>query len=163
MSNEVAENQENANEAVTSTVVAVRLGNIFDTFVKQMFGQILVFIDFLFNYADPIFVSKIDLEKIEAAPTHYISLDGNERIADLVFRCPLKDGKSSTMAVIIFEHQSRSLRNIPLKLLKYIAAIWNTETKEGKPLSAPYFIVLRTGKTPHRLPLPTLSDILPKG
>ena len=70
MSNEVAENQENAKEAVTPAVVAVRLGNIFDTFVKQMFGQILIFIDFLLNYADPIFVSKIDLDKIEAAPTH---------------------------------------------------------------------------------------------
>ena len=140
----------------------VRLGNVFDTFTKQMFGLIFVFIDFLVNYADSVFVSKIDLDKIEAAPTHYISLDGNERIADLVFRCPLKDGKSSTMAVIIFEHQSGSLRNIPLKLLKYIAAIWNTEAKEGKPLSAPYFIVLRTGKKPHKTPLPKLSDILPK-
>ena len=151
MSNEAVENQENEDEAITVAGVVVRLGNVFDTFTKQMFGLILVFIDFLVNYADSVFVSKIDLDKIEAAPTHYISLDGNERIADLVFRCPLKDGKGSTMAVIIFEHQSGSLRNIPFKLLKYITAIWNTEAKEGKPLSAPYFIVLRTGKKPHKI------------
>ena len=159
MSKEIAKTKKAVKAAA---IVIVRPGNVFDTFTKQMFGRVFVFTDFMVSFADQIFVSKIDLAKIEAAPTHYISLDGNERIADLVFRCPLKDGKSSTMAVIIFEHQSGSLKKIPLKLLKYIAAIWNAEAKEGKPLSAPYFIMLRTGKKPHKLPLPKLSDMLPK-
>ena len=148
--------------AKTAVATRKRLGNIFDAFAKQMFGQILVFTDFLVNYAEPQFVSKIDLKKITPAPTHYISPDGNERILDLVFRCPLKNGKSNTMAVIIFEHQSGNLKKIPLKLLKYIAAIWVAEAKEGFPLSAPYFIVLRTGKKQHKSQLPRLTDLLPK-
>ena len=41
-----------------------KLGNVFDTFVKQMFGQILVFIDFLLFYADLDFIDAIDLTKI---------------------------------------------------------------------------------------------------
>jgi hypothetical protein len=82
---------------------------------------------------------------------------------DLIFQCPLKSGKSNLMAVIIFEHQSGSLKKIPQKLLKYIAAIWDAETKDNKPLSAPYFIVLRTGKKPHKGRLPKVADRLPKG
>ena len=40
--------------------------------------------------------------------------------------------------------------------------IWDAEKKTGKPLSAPYFIVLRTAKEPHRRPLPKMADLLPK-
>jgi hypothetical protein len=140
------------------------LGNIYDSFTKRMFGQILVFVDFLIYYADQSFVSQIDLERIQPAPTHYIGAKGDERIVDLVFQCPLKHGDGSLMAVIVFEHQSTSLKKIPHKLLKYISAIWDAELKEGKKvLSAPYFIVLRTGKKPYRGVLPTVADVLPKG
>ena len=128
-----------------------------------MFAHIVVFADFLLNYADPKFVAEINLKKIQLAPTHYIGKDGDERIVDLVFHCPLKDKSGSLMAVIVFEHQSGSLKKMPPKLLRYISAIWDAEMKEGKPLSAPYFIVLRTDKRPHRGRYPTIADLLPKG
>jgi hypothetical protein len=140
-----------------------RQGNYIDAFVKRMFGQVLVFVDFLLHYADKKFVAEIDTTKITLAPTHYIGVDGSEQVADLIFRCPLKDGSGSLMAIIIFEHQSGSLKKIPQKLLKYIASIWDAEMKDGKPLSAPYFIVLRTAKRRHRGVYPTISDLLPKG
>ena len=123
----------------------------------------LVFADFLLNYADPKFVDAVDVTKAISVPTHYIGKDGNERIIDLVFKCPLKDWNGSLMAVIIFEHQSGTLKKIPQKLLKYISAIWEAEMKDGKPLSAPYFIILRTDKRPHRGAYPKISDLLPKG
>jgi len=66
------------------------------------------------------------------------------------------------MVVIIFEHQSGRLKEIPQKLLRYISAFWDAEKKEGKALSAPYFIVLRTAKKPLRRPLPKMLDSLPK-
>ena len=139
-------------------------GNIYDAFAKQMLRRIVVFIDFLLYYADKKFVSEIDLDNIQSAPTHYFGKDGTEQIMDLIFRCPLKNGNGgSLMAVIIFEHQSGSLKRIPQKLLRYISAIWDAELKEGKPLSAPYFIVLRSGKKPHSGRLPKVSDLLPKG
>jgi len=137
-------------------------GNIYDAFIKRMFGQMLVFVDFLVNYADQKFVAAIDLMRISPAPTHYLGERGDERIADLIFMCPLKNGRGNLMAVILFEHQSESLRKIPHKILKTITAIWTAEQKEGKPLSAPYLIVLRTGKKPHRGPYPKMSDLLPK-
>jgi hypothetical protein len=37
-----------------------------------MFGQVVVFVDFLVNYADPKFVDEVDLMKIKPASTHYI-------------------------------------------------------------------------------------------
>ena len=123
----------------------------------------LVFADFLLNYADKKFVDAVDVTKATSVPTHYIGKDGDERIIDLVFKCPLKDGNGSLMAVIVFEHQSGTLKKIPQKLLKYISAIWEAEMKDGKPLSAPYFIVLRTEKRPHRGAYPKMSDLLPKG
>ena len=138
-------------------------GNYIDTFVKRMFVQIVVFADFLLNYADPKFVAEINLKKIQPAPTHYIGQKGDERIIDLIFQCPLKNGGGSLMAVIVFEHQGGSLKKMPQKLFKYISAIWDAEMKEGKPLSAPYFIVLRTDKRPHRERYPTIADLLPKG
>ena len=138
-------------------------GNYIDVFVKRMFVQIVVFADFLLNYADPKFVAEINLKKIQPAPTHYIGKDGDERIVDLVFQCPLKDKSGSLMAVIVFEHQSGSLKKMPPKLLRYISAIWDAEMKEGKPLSAPYFIILRTAQRPHRGRYPTIADLLPKG
>ena len=110
--------------------------------VKQIFGRIAVFVDFLLNYAAPKFVAEIDVTKIALAPTHYIGAKGDERVVDLVFQCPLKSGDGSLMAVIIFEHQSNDLKTIPEKLIRYISAIWQAELKEGKPLSTPYFIVL---------------------
>jgi len=137
-------------------------GNYIDSFVKNMFGRVLVFADFLRNYADPKFVAAIDMNKITPAPTHYIGAKGDERIVDLVFHCPLKSGNGSLMAVIVFEHQTSSLKKIPRKLLKYISSIWESEAKEGKPLSAPYFLVLRTGKKPHRKRYATMADLLPK-
>jgi hypothetical protein len=138
-------------------------GNYIDSFVKRMFGRVLLFTDFLVNYADPKFVAEIDVKKIQPAPTHYIGQKGDERIVDLVFQCPLKSGNGNLMAGIIFEHQSSNLKAIPRKLLKYVSAIWEAEAKEGKPLSAPYFIVLRTGKKPYRGKYSTMLDALPKG
>jgi hypothetical protein len=148
---------------VKSPTDTPKQGNYLDTFVKKMFGQVVVFADFLLTYADPAFVKEINLKKIKPAPTHYIGKEGDERIVDLVFQCPLKSGMGSLMAVIVFEHQSGNLKKIPQKLHKYIAAIWDAETKAGKPLSAPYFLVLRTAKKPHRGKFSTMADSLPKG
>ena len=83
-------------------------GNIYDAFAKQMFSRIFMIIDFLRNYADENFVAEINLKRIRPAPTHYFGHDGKERIADLVFQCPLKAG-GDRMAVIVFEHQSSAL------------------------------------------------------
>jgi hypothetical protein len=139
-------------------------GNYIDAFVKRMFTRIVVFVDFLLTYADPKFVAEIDLEKIALAPTHYIGHKGDERIIDLVFLCPLRNGGGSLTAVIIFEHESSNLKKIPYKLHRYISAIWDAEMKEGKKiLSAPYFLVLRTGKKPIRAEPPTMAALLPKG
>ncbi|MDR1963874.1 MAG: Rpn family recombination-promoting nuclease/putative transposase, partial [Planctomycetaceae bacterium] len=139
-----------------------RPGNIYDAFVKNIFGRILVFIDFLLYYADPQFVSNIEISKIDPAPTHYIGLTGDERITDLVFSCPLKNGTAQTRAIIVFEHIGDSLSELPIKLHSYASAIWKTEHKEGKELSALYFIVLRAGEKSLCGHYATLADLLPK-
>jgi hypothetical protein len=141
-----------------------RPGNIYDTFVKNIFGRLLVFIDFLKNYANPDFLNNIELNKIYPAPTHYIGLKGDERIPDLVFYCPLKEISNANLkAVILFEHAGSSLKTLPVRLLGFASTIWWLELKnKQKTLSAIYFIVLRTGKKPHRKRYAQLADWLPK-
>ncbi|GHT45789.1 hypothetical protein FACS189454_05850 [Planctomycetales bacterium] len=122
-----------------------------------------MFADFLRHYGNQKFVAEVNLSKIRLAPTHYLGKDGDERIVDLAFQCPLKHGEGVLMAVIVFEHQSGSLSKIPAKLLKYISAIWDAEIKDGKKvLSAPYFIVLRTGKRPLKGRKPKMADFVAK-
>ncbi|GHT44549.1 hypothetical protein FACS189454_02290 [Planctomycetales bacterium] len=138
-------------------------GNIYDAFVKLFFSKVVVFADFLRHYGNKAFVAEVNLLKIRLAPTHYLGKDGDERIVDLVFQCPLKHGEGVLTAVIVFEHQSGLLNKIPAKLLKYISAIWDAEIKEGKRvLSAPYFIVLRTAKKPLKGQKPKMADFIAK-
>ncbi|MDR3198338.1 MAG: Rpn family recombination-promoting nuclease/putative transposase, partial [Planctomycetaceae bacterium] len=140
-----------------------RPGNIYDAFVKNIFGRLLVFIDFLQNYADPHFVSNIEINKIYPAPTHYFGLKGDEQILDLVFCCPLKKSNANMKAVILFEHAGSSLKTLPVRLLGLAGTIWWIELKKKqKVLSAIYFIVLRTGKKPRRRRYTQLADWLPK-
>ncbi|MDR2756680.1 MAG: Rpn family recombination-promoting nuclease/putative transposase, partial [Planctomycetaceae bacterium] len=138
-----------------------RSGNIYDAFVKNIFGQVTVFADFLKNYANPDFVRNINLSKITSAPTHYFGWKGDERILDLVFRCPLKNG-TNTKAVIVFEHTGSLRNNLPIRLIAYAVSIWLSEIRAKQPLSAVYFIVLRTGKKPRQRPYKKLADLLPK-
>ncbi|GHT42247.1 hypothetical protein FACS189443_5030 [Planctomycetales bacterium] len=138
-------------------------GNIYDAFVKNFFGRVVVFADFLRHYGNKKFVAEVNLSKIRLAPTHYLGKDGDERIVDLVFQCPLKYGEGVLTAMVVFEHQSGSLNKIPAKLLKYISAIWDAEIKDSKKvLSAPYFIVLRTGKRPLKGRKPKMADFVAK-
>ncbi|MGL4595491.1 MAG: Rpn family recombination-promoting nuclease/putative transposase, partial [Thermoguttaceae bacterium] len=127
-----------------------------------MFSRAFLFADFVQNYVNPHFIEQIEITKIKSVPTHLFGKENDERIVDLVFECPLKHGDGSLLAVVVFEHQTGSLKEIPLKLLKYISAIWDKEKKAKKRLSVPYFIVLRTGKRPHRKPFPQLADFFPK-
>jgi len=70
-------------------------GNIYDAFVNRMLGRMIVFVDFLLHYADKKFVATMDLRKIKPIPTHDIGQKGDERIVDLVFQCPLKNGNGT--------------------------------------------------------------------
>jgi hypothetical protein len=139
-----------------------RPGNIYDVFVKNIFGRLLVFADFLLNYADTEFVDSIDLDKISSSPTHYVDPNGTERILDLVFSCPLKN-HDNTKTMILFEHAGHTFADLPIRLHCYAISIWWSEIKEGKKiLSAIYFIVLRTGMSPYRGSYPEIADRLPK-
>ncbi|MDR2756028.1 MAG: Rpn family recombination-promoting nuclease/putative transposase [Planctomycetaceae bacterium] len=153
---------ENKTEEKQEQSEPTRPGNIYDVFVKNIFRRVLIFVDFLLNYADPNFVSKIDLEKISPASTHYVGMKGDERILDLVFSCPLKN-QIDAKVMIVFEHAGNTFDDIPVRLLCYATSIWWSELKDGKKiLSVIYFIVVRTGTQPHHGPYPKVSDWLTK-
>ncbi|MDR2117513.1 MAG: Rpn family recombination-promoting nuclease/putative transposase [Planctomycetaceae bacterium] len=139
-----------------------RPGNIYDVFVKNIFSMVYVFCDFLVHYGDQNFVRNIDLSNISLSATHYIGELFDERILDLVFLCPLKNG-STAKAVIFFEHIGDNIATLPVRLHSFASAFWWRENKEGKKtLSSIYFIILRAHKTPLPLPYPQILDRLPK-
>ncbi|MDR0336288.1 MAG: Rpn family recombination-promoting nuclease/putative transposase [Planctomycetaceae bacterium] len=124
-------------------------GNIFDIYIRQIFGQITVFSDFLLNYADPNVVNHLDLNHITPFPTHSFDRQGNERISDLIFLCALKNCDGVIGVIIVFEHAGGSVFYLPKRLLQYLVGAWNIlagNEKKKIPLPAPYFIVVRTGK-----------------
>ncbi|MDR1270841.1 MAG: Rpn family recombination-promoting nuclease/putative transposase, partial [Planctomycetaceae bacterium] len=83
-------------------------GNIFDTYIRQVFSQITVFADFLLSYADSHVVEKLDLRNIIPFPTHSFDRQGKERISDLIFLCGLKCCAGVMGVIIIFEHAGGS-------------------------------------------------------
>jgi hypothetical protein len=124
-------------------------GNIFDSYIRQIFSQIAVFIDFLLHYADPEVLRYLDLSSITPFPTHSFDRYGKERISDLVFLCGLKGSSHLMSVIIIFEHVGHSIFYLPKRLLQYLVGAWNfiaEDEKKNTPLPLPYFIVVRTGK-----------------
>jgi hypothetical protein len=124
-------------------------GNIFDSYIRQILGQIVFFVDFLLHYADPNVLKHLDLNRITPFPTHSFDRQGKERISDLVFLCGLKGSAGVMGVIIIFEHVGNSIFYLPKRLLQYLVGAWNFIAKDEKkkiPLPSPYFIVVRTGK-----------------
>jgi hypothetical protein len=153
----VIKKQDDKDQSKTS-----RPGNIYDVYVKSIFSQVWLFIEFLDSFMDYELFSCIDVSNVTLAPTHYVNLGGIERILDLVFFCPFKD-RTDVKIVIIFEHASSNIEKLPVRLLHYASTIWLDESNKGaKILSAIYFIVLRTGKKPYGKPQPQIEDYLPK-
>jgi hypothetical protein len=128
-------------------------GNIFDSYIRQILCQITVFVDFLLHYANPEVLSYLDLTSITPFPTHSFDRQGKERISDLIFLCGLKGHAGVLGVIIVFEHVGGSLFYLPKRLLQYLVGAWNliaANEKRKKPLPLPYFIVVRTGKQPHK-------------
>jgi hypothetical protein len=124
-------------------------GNIFDSYIRQILGQIIFFVDFLLHYADPNVLKYLDLNRITPFPTHSFDRQGKERISDLVFLCGLKGSAKVMGVIIIFEHVGNSIFYLPKRLLQYLVGAWNLIAEDEKkkiPLPSPYFIVVRTGK-----------------
>jgi hypothetical protein len=124
-------------------------GNIFDSYIRQILGQITIFVDFLLHYANPEVLKYLDLSSITPFPTHSFDRYGKERISDLVFLCGLKGSSNVMSVIIIFEHVGHSIFYLPKRLLQYLVGAWNHIAKDEKkktPLPLPYFIVVRTGK-----------------
>jgi hypothetical protein len=124
-------------------------GNIFDSYIRQILGQITVFIDFLLHYADPEVLKYLDLSSITPFSTHSFDRYGKERISDLVFLCGLKGSSHLMSVIIVFEHVGGSIFYLPKRLLQYLVGAWNMiaeNEKKKTPLPLPYFIVVRTGK-----------------
>lgn len=95
----------------SKTTQSSKQGNIYDTFVKEMFSQIYIVADFLVHYAKKEFVNTLDLSTLELVNTHFFDKTGREKIADLVFQCKRPGSDKDAMVVIVFKHTSSDSRS----------------------------------------------------
>ncbi|MDR0705090.1 MAG: Rpn family recombination-promoting nuclease/putative transposase, partial [Planctomycetaceae bacterium] len=141
-------------------VISNKTVNIHDEFVRAVFANLELVIEFLKLYVGKTregrkLLKLLDLKRIRLEPTQFFGPEGRQRIADLIFWIPLKHGKGLAGVVFVFEHKSERKRSWPFQLLKYLAAIWNKFFSEAKNpespnfmLPAPLLIVLHNGSKP---------------
>ncbi|MDR1925778.1 MAG: Rpn family recombination-promoting nuclease/putative transposase [Planctomycetaceae bacterium] len=128
-----------------------RSGNIFDAYLRNTFMTVVFFVDFIRHYAKPGIFERLDWDTLRLFSPHSFDINGEERIADMVFVCDLKKGDSNVAAVsivVIIEHMGGSLFYLPKRFLEYLVGVWNIvagKEKRRKPLPSPYFMLIRTG------------------
>jgi hypothetical protein len=90
----------------------------------------------------PNLVSMIQLEGIQKVPVELIDKDLSEKRTDLVWRLPLQ-GRHAWLYVIL-EHQSKTLRWMPLRLFDYERCVWGwwTDRHRGRRYLPPIVAVV---------------------
>ncbi|MDR1493922.1 MAG: Rpn family recombination-promoting nuclease/putative transposase [Planctomycetaceae bacterium] len=124
--------------------------NPHDKFARGTVGNPAYASGFLLNYAPPVVAEFVDLEYLEATPTHFLSPQLKEVIADISFLSSLKDASEMTEVLIFFEHKSHSDKKLLVQLLLQMA--W-----------ALYFHLITKGLLPNYQPPIPLMVVLYNG
>ncbi|MDR3197444.1 MAG: Rpn family recombination-promoting nuclease/putative transposase, partial [Planctomycetaceae bacterium] len=90
--------------------------NPHDRFARKTVGNPVYAADFLKYYADPIVAEYVNLDRLTAAPTHYLTNELKEVILDVAFAARLHDEEGGLDILMFLEHKSRPCRIVPLQL-----------------------------------------------
>lgn len=103
-----------------------------DKYFKATFGEVGFASNLLTSYLPEEVLSLIDLSTLEPQKESHLDKKLQAQFTDLLFRVSInnRDG----YIYFLFEHKSYQDRIVIFQLLKYMAAIWETKTKENEPL-----------------------------
>jgi hypothetical protein len=90
--------------------------NPHDRFARKTVGNPVYASDFLKHYADPIIIEFVNLDRLIAAPTHYLTNELKEVILDVSFAAQLHDEEGGLDVLMFLEHKSSPCRLVPLQL-----------------------------------------------
>jgi predicted transposase/invertase (TIGR01784 family) len=92
-------------------------------------------------------VELVDFDHITLEPVTFIDRDFKKKEADLIWKLPLKDGKTAYLYLLL-EFQSTIDKSMPLRLLSYIVNFYSSKHKELKDGKLPvvFPLVLYNGK-----------------
>ena len=94
-------------------------------------------------------VESVDFDKITLEPVSFIDRNFSKKEADLIWKLPLKNGKTAYLYLLL-EFQSTVDSRMPLRLLSYIINFYerNYKTAKNEKLPVVFPLVLYNGKSP---------------
>jgi predicted transposase/invertase (TIGR01784 family) len=116
-----------------------------DEFFKASFGRLEIARDYLEQLLPQNVHQTLDLSQLERMNGAWVTPELEEYFSDVIYRCPLKEGKSKVWISFLFEHKSSPDGFPHLQLLRYLLDAWQEQHKQKQPLSPIVPIVVYHG------------------
>ena len=105
-----------------------------DTVFKKIFGDKELFLMFLKDFIDKLWVKDISVEDLKLMPSKYIGLRESTRESDIVYE--INHNELKMYVFVLLEHQGKVNFLMVFRMLEYMTKIWRSRIKEaGKKLS----------------------------
>ena len=114
-------------------------GSPHDFFGRMTIGDPLIAADLLWHYGDAVVREHIDLDNLQAEPTHFFGpahplLGAKEVVLDVPFVAHLRDKAWKSEVLIITEHKSSPSLAVPLQLgVQAMLSLYKRWTNAGRP------------------------------
>jgi len=128
--------------------------SVHDRFARRAFADLDVMRAHLRGFLPAPIVARIDLSRLQREPDTLLDPELRERIADLVFSAPIRDG-GTALVRFLFEHKSRSERLVSYDLWCSAARLterWRREHPDTTDFPWVIPVVLHAGLRPFAAP-----------
>lgn len=116
-----------------------------DEFFKASFGRLDIARDYLEQLLPREVHQTLNLAQLERVNGAWVTPELEEYFSDVVYRCPLKEGKQQVWTSFLFEHKSSPDTFPHLQLLRYLVDAWQEQRKQKLPLTPIIPIVVYHG------------------
>ena len=116
-----------------------------DEFFKASFGRLEIARDYLEQLLPWEVHQSLDLSQLERVNGSWVNPELAEYFSDVVYRCPLKEGKRQVWASFLLEHKSAPDPFPHLQLLRYLLETWQEQRKQKQALTPIIPIVVYHG------------------
>ena len=135
-----------------------------DAAYRALFSHAELVRDLLIGYAAPEWFDELDFDTLESAATVFVADELRERRSDIIWRLRWR-GSTWLYIYVLLEFQSQVDRLMPIRLLAYVALLYQDLDKAGQlqaGLLPPVLpVVLYNGERRWRAPVDTASCIAP--